>query len=178
MTWRTEKDFARGPLRRKRNGEIGRMLFKWQITIPSILTIGRTLPLNLPIQPTMNEEELTKRIERFERSVATSLCALPGLFALQCVMATLSCPVFARLYKDNHAKLPALTDFVFRTWWLWALFSISVLVTAVVISRRGKAGFSAIFSTASGLGSFVLAQVILLAIGYPIFQLSAAVGGP
>ena len=48
----------------------------------------------------MTDESLLLRIERFERTVATSLCVVPFLFSGQCLTLALCAPVATTMFKD------------------------------------------------------------------------------
>ena len=125
----------------------------------------------------MNDEDLVLRLERFERTVATCLCALPLLFSAQCLVVSLSGPVFAAMFADFGAKLPWLTQFVIGTWQAWALVAVAVPIASFVIARKGKTTSSIVFSTIAGIGMFLIAQVVTGAMFLPIFQLGAVASG-
>lgn len=125
----------------------------------------------------MKDEEIVLRLDRFERTVATCLCAVPFLFSAQCLVAALSCPVFATMYKDFGAKLPGPTQFVIGAWPFWALVALAVPIASLVIARKGRANFSIVFSTVFGLIVFLLAQFLTVALFLPVFELGTAAGG-
>src|SRR5690349_6391707 len=111
----------------------------------------------------MNNEDLALRIERFERTVATCLCALPLLFSGQCLLVSLNGPVFSAMFSDFGAKLPWLTQFVISSWPVWALVAILVPISSLLVARKGRATFSIVFSTVSGLTMFLIAQIVTAA---------------
>jgi hypothetical protein len=125
----------------------------------------------------MTNDDILIRVEKFERMVATCLCVLPALFAAQCFFVALSCPVFEDMFKDFGAKLPLPTQFAMRTWGFWAVFAVAVPIVALIVSRKSKPTFSLIFSTVSGIGMFVIAQVFTGSLFLPIFQLGAVASG-
>lgn len=125
----------------------------------------------------MKEEDLVLRFERFERTIATCLCTVPILFSAQCLLAAISAPVFANMFKDFGAKLPWLTQFVIGTWQFWALVAVAVPIAALIIARKGRATFSVVFSTVTGVAIFFVAQFVTVALFLPIFELGTVAGG-
>ncbi len=125
----------------------------------------------------MKEEDPILRIERFEKTVATCLCALPILFSMQCLLAAFSSPVFANMLKGFGAELPWPTQFVIITWQLWALIAVAVPVAVLKVARKGRATFSIVFSTVAGVAMFFIAQFVTAALFLPIFELGAVAGG-
>jgi hypothetical protein len=125
----------------------------------------------------MKEDDLLVRVERFERTVATCLCALPTLFSAQCLLAALAAPVFRSMFIDFGAKLPALTQFVISVWPVFAVIALAVPIAALLIARKGRASLSVVFSTVAGISIFVIAQFVTLSLFLPIFELGAVAGG-
>ena len=126
----------------------------------------------------MSDDPLLARIDRFERTVATCLCVVPVLFAAQCFFAAIACPVFQSMFADFGARLPALTELAMRTWPFWAAFAVIVPIVTFVVSRKSKPAFSLVFTTASGVVLFAVAQTLTVALFLPIIQLGAVAGGP
>ncbi len=58
----------------------------------------------------MTDDPLVRRIERFERTVATCLCVVPALFAGQCLAVSLGIPAFRAMFADFGSPLPAFTE--------------------------------------------------------------------
>ena len=125
----------------------------------------------------MNTDDIPKRIERFERTVATCLCAVPLLFSAQCVLAAFSAPTFGAMFADFGAKLPLPTQFILDTWGLWAAFGIIVPIGCFTLARRGSPNLSVILSTILGVAIFLIAQLITGALLLPVFHLGAVAGG-
>lgn len=135
-------------------------------------TVSTVTPPPLP-----REEDLQLRLARFEKTVTMCLCIVPFIFSAQCLFAALSAPVFAAMFADFGAKLPAPTRLVLSTWQFWTLVALAVPVSAVIVARRAQASFSVVFSTSTGLAMFVVAQCITLSLFLPIFQVGAVAEG-
>jgi hypothetical protein len=134
--------------------------------------------MTAPEPPPLPEyESLRARIEQFEKTVALSLCIVPAIFSAQVLVAAFSCPVFAAMFTDFGAKLPAPTRFIMNAWPIFALIGVVVPVLAVILARRADARVAIKFSTAAGTAMFVLAQCTTISLFLPIFQLGAVVGG-
>ncbi len=114
-----------------------------------------------------------KKAQRFKRSLATWLCVVPFLFAAQSLLVTCNAPTFAAMFSDFGAKLPAPTQLVLDSWVLWVLVSLLLPVAALCVARLAAAGFAVFFSAACGLGMFLIAQFVTIAMFLPVFQLGA-----
>jgi hypothetical protein len=125
----------------------------------------------------MKEADLVLRLDRFERTVATCVGTVPLFFSAQCLFASLSCPVFADMFKENGAKLPGPTQFVIGTWQIWALVAVAGPIMTLMMARKGKPTFSVVFSTVAGIAIFLVAQFVTVALFLPIFELAAVAGG-
>ena len=123
------------------------------------------------------EEDLSSRVERFEKTVALCLCIVPVIFSAQCLLVSLSAPVFSEMFADFGAKLPTPTRLVLSAWPMFALIAVSVPVTAVIIARRTDARFAIKFATLTGMAMFMIAQCVTVALFLPIFQLGAVAEG-
>lgn len=125
----------------------------------------------------MNDNDLLARVSRFERNVATCLCAFPVLFSAQCVFAALAAPTFGAMYADFGAKLPAPTQFVLDTRGLWAVAGVVLPIGLLILARIGRPTVSVVVSTVLGVLVFIIAQALTGALFLPIFQLGAVAGG-
>jgi hypothetical protein len=125
----------------------------------------------------MNTDDLSARITRFERNVATCLCALPILFSAQCVVVAFGAPAFGAMFADFGAKLPLPTQFVLNTWRVWAAFGLVIPIGCLILARKGNSNISVIVSTTLGVLLFILAQALTVALFLPIFQLGAVANG-
>lgn len=125
----------------------------------------------------MSDEQLEKRLERFERTVATCLCTVPALFGAQCLAVSLAVPILEEMFVGFGSKLPALTSFVFGARALWVLFSLGLPATALFLARRAKATHAVVFATIAGVSLFFIAQFVTIAAFLPVFELANAVGG-
>ena len=103
----------------------------------------------------MTTDEIRKRIERFERTIATCLCAVPLLFSVQCALVAVSAPIFGAMFADFGAALPLPTRFILNTWRLWAAFGIIVPLGSFALARRGSPNLSVIISTILGVATFL-----------------------
>lgn len=79
------------------------------------------------------------RIERFERNVATCLCAFPILFCAQCIIVAFCAPTFGAMFADFGAALPRPTQLVLDTWGLWAASGIVIPAGILILARKGNA---------------------------------------
>lgn len=124
----------------------------------------------------MESENLSARIDKFERTVATCLCAFPILFSAQCVLVALATPTFSVMFADFGAKLPEPTQFVLDTWGLWIALGVVIPVGCLILARKGNPTTSVILSTILGLVLFLLAQALTAGLLMPIFHLGAVSG--
>lgn len=124
----------------------------------------------------MSDEALIIRIEKFERTVATCICIVPFLFSVQCFAASIATPIFEDMFADFGSKLSALTEFIFRTWGVWALVSVIAPLSTLAAARFAPARLSLVISTAAGLLMFLIAQTITAALFLPIMDMASVVG--
>ena len=124
----------------------------------------------------MSDEILEKRLERFERTVATCLCSVPALFGAQCLTVSLALPVFEEMFTGFGSKLPALTTFVFDARAVWILLAIGLPSAALFLARKKKATHAVVFATIAGIALFSVAQFVTVAAFLPVFEMASAVG--
>jgi hypothetical protein len=125
----------------------------------------------------MSDETLEKRLERFERTVATCLCTVPALFGAQCLIVSLAMPVFEEMYSGFGSKPPALTTFVFGARTVWILIALGLPSVALFLARKKKATHAVVFATIAGIVLFFVAQLVTVAMFFPVFELANAAGG-
>ena len=125
----------------------------------------------------MADENLILRIERFERTVATCLSAVPLFFAAPCVLLSLCVPAYERMFADFGTKLPGLTEFMFHARLLWLVLSLGLPVVAVIVARRSRPIFAVLFSTVTGFANFLIALFLAVAVSLPIMELGKVADG-
>ena len=120
----------------------------------------------------MDTEILASRIEKFHRSIATCLCAIPFLFALQCVVVAFFARSLVPLFEDFEVKLPIATHFILNTWYLFPFIGIATPIGVFILARKGNPNTSIITSTIVAIILFVLAQFMTIAAFLPIFRIA------
>jgi hypothetical protein len=118
-------------------------------------------------------DELHARVDKFERTVATCLCAMPTLFSLQSIAIGLSVPVFRALYQDFGAPLPALSHTVLTYGATWIALGLALPVICLVLARRGSPINSVVVSTLAGVFMFILAGIGTVGLFLPILELGS-----
>jgi hypothetical protein len=131
-----------------------------------------------PLPAGMSPGSVEERIARSEKSMAFGLAMIPTVFAAQCFLVSISFALhFEPMYADFGAQLPAITEFSLRFRLLWLILPPGVAIVALFFARKESLRFSAVFSSISGLGLFLLAQLITYAAFLPIFQLGSVAAG-
>ena len=127
--------------------------------------------------PLLSNEDLSRKLELFERTVATCLCVVPILFSGQCLVMAYTSPILADALKDFGSNLPWVTQIVIYTRPCWVLAALIIPATALFVARKRPAAYSVVFSTICGLAVFLLAQFITFSLFLPIYQLASVAGG-
>ena len=118
------------------------------------------------------------RQARLVRFFAFVGCALPAIFALECLLLVLAIPTFRAMFADFGTKLPVLTEWVFD--WCVAIAGLAIAAVAIPAVRYWDTGLSrehVVVACVLGLFNFMLAQATLVSLFLPIFTLSAVSGG-
>ncbi|WP_221030528.1 hypothetical protein [Actomonas aquatica] len=121
--------------------------------------------------------ELERRHQRFARTVALCLCSLPLLFSAQLLLLWLANPIYADMFADFGAQLPAPTQWLIDYRYGLGLVGVFVPIVSVIAALQADPAKSVLLSTALGLLSFLIAQAASLAMFLPIFQLGAVTEG-
>jgi len=121
-------------------------------------------------------DDLNLRVDRFERTVATCLYAVPALFSLQCVGIGLSGRIFEAMFADFGSPLPALTKAVISGRLVLVVLGFAVMAFCLIYARKGRPIRSVVASTVLGLMVFFLAQAATLGLFLPIFELGTVAG--
>jgi hypothetical protein len=121
----------------------------------------------------MSNDALIARVERFERTVAMCLCAMPTLFSLQCISLGLSGRVFRAMYADFGAKLPELTTIVIRFAPFWVLLGAAAPIVCIALALRGSARASVVTSTIVALVLFFIGSAGVVGLFLPLLELGS-----
>lgn len=106
------------------------------------------------------------------------LGALPVIFCIQVILIVAAVPVFAAMFADFGAPLPALTMITMDYGVIGLALAVAGAARAVYLCIQRELTKTTIISTALiGLAVFVLAQAMTLTLFLPIFQLGAVAGG-
>ena len=111
------------------------------------------------------------------RFFAFVCCALPAIFALECLLLVLAIPTFEAMFADFGSKLPVLTGFVFG--WRFAIAAVAVgaaIIPALRYWRKGLGRDHVIVASVLGFFNCLLAQATLISLFLPIFTLGAVAG--
>ena len=106
------------------------------------------------------------------------LGALPVIFCIQVILVVAAVPVFAAMFEDFGARLPALTVITMDYGVIGLALAVIGAACAVYLCIKRELTKTTILSTALiGLAVFALAQVMTLALFLPVFQLGVVAGG-